>query len=133
MEYRRSWAKGDGGLQKRRCARSELPPGDFLPVAQQEIGTSRDKDGRIGDDHISRYVRNWADTGFVSNDWALGYNDAIRTFTDDGASLGGQLARRYLIPFDSRTGSSTTVIWGSLRKWKHTTANRREFRIYISM
>ena len=94
----------------------ELFTDDALTARKQEIDTRRAQSERISDDHISRYVGNWAGSGYTGTDWALGYNDAPQAPIDSGSHRGGQLARCYLTPSDSRTGTSTTSTRGSLVK-----------------
>ena len=78
--------------------------------------------------HISRYVGNWAGSGFSGVYWELAYNDAIRTIIDERAQRRGQLARRYLIPTDSHAGSSTAAIWGDVWKMEEYNCRPSEMR-----
>ena len=51
---------------------------------------------RVPGEFIDGYVMNWANTGFVGSDWAIGYNEGLRNPIQEEAHRRGQIARCYL-------------------------------------
>ena len=63
---------------------NESSSGGTLAGRKSAIGEWRGRAGRITDEHMPRYVKNWMDTVYNCNDWGKGRKDSLMALMGEG-------------------------------------------------